>query len=95
LRVDGGAVENDFLCEFQADVLDATVVGPTVDETTALGAAYAAGLAVAYWADPDELRDNWRVDRRFDPSTDADLAAEYDRWTGAVERAKDWTRNPE
>jgi glycerol kinase len=93
LRVDGGAVENDFLCEFQADVLDATVLRPAVDETTAMGAAYAAGLATGYWADPEELREHWRVDRRFDPG-DADAAdRKYARWDDAVDRARDWARD--
>jgi glycerol kinase len=93
LRVDGGAVENDFLCEFQADVLDATVLRPAVDETTALGAAYAAGLARGYWADLEELREHWRVDRRFEPG-DADAAdRKYARWDDAVDRARDWARD--
>jgi glycerol kinase len=93
LRVDGGAVENDFLCEFQADVLDATVLRPAVDETTALGAAYAAGLATGYWADLEELREHWRVDRRFEPG-DADAADQkYARWDDAVDRARDWARD--
>ena len=65
LRVDGGAVENDFLCQLQSDVIRTEIVRPEVDETTALGAAYAAGLAVGYWDSVEELRDNWRVDRRF------------------------------
>jgi glycerol kinase len=91
LRVDGGAVKNDFLCQLQADVLGARVVRPAVDETTALGAAYAAGLAVGYWESLDELRSNWRVDREFDPEMDADEAdRNHDRWTAAVERSLDW-----
>jgi len=93
LRVDGGAVENDFLCEFQADVLDATVLRPAVDETTAMGAASAAGLATGYWADLEELREHWRVDRRFEPG-DADAAdRKYARWDDAVDRARDWARD--
>ncbi|WP_435178060.1 glycerol kinase GlpK [Halorussus sp. AFM4] len=94
LRVDGGAVKNNYLCQLQADVLGADIVRPEVDETTALGAAYAAGLAVGYWEDVDELRDNWRVDRRFRPEMDAATAdARYDRWSEAVERSRDWARD--
>lgn len=92
LRVDGGAVENDVLCQLQADVLDASIVRPVVDETTALGAAYAAGLAVEYWETLDELRDNWQVDRRFDadPTSVGALAERYQRWGQAVDRATNW-----
>ncbi|NHN58899.1 MULTISPECIES: glycerol kinase GlpK [Halorussus] len=94
LRVDGGAVKNNYLCQLQADILGAEIVRPEVDETTALGAAYAAGLAVGYWADVDELRDNWRVDRQFDPEMDEATAdARYDRWSEAVERSRDWARD--
>jgi glycerol kinase len=93
LRVDGGAVENNFLCQLQSDVLGTGIQRPVVDETTALGAAYAAGLAVGYWADEAELRANWRVDREFDPEMDADAADRiYERWGEAVERARDWAR---
>jgi glycerol kinase len=93
LRVDGGAVKNNFLCRLQADIVDTTIVRPVVDETTALGSAYAAGLAVGYWETIDELRDNWQVDRTFEPAADrGDLAHRYDRWGDAVERAKDWAR---
>jgi glycerol kinase len=64
-----------------------------VDETTAMGAAYAAGLATGYWADPEELREHWRVDRRFDPG-DADAAdRKYARWDDAITRARDWARD--
>ncbi|MEF8831293.1 MAG: glycerol kinase GlpK [Halobacteriales archaeon] len=90
LRVDGGAVENDLLCQFQADALETEVLRPAVGETTALGAAYAAGLAVGYWDGVDDLRDNWRVDRTFAPRADADLADRHGRWLDAVERAKGW-----
>ena len=91
LRVDGGAVRNDFLCQLQADVLGTTVVRPKVDETTALGAAYAAGLAVGYWESVDDLRANRRVDREFDPGEE-DFEARYARWGEAVERSLDWAR---
>lgn len=93
LRVDGGAVRNDFLCQLQADIIGADIVRPVVDETTALGSAYAAGLAVGYWNDPDELRANWGVDRRFEPGMSREAAdRKHDRWQEAVERARDWAR---
>ena len=93
LKVDGGAVKNNFLCQLQADVIGTEIVRPEVDETTALGAAYAAGLAVGYWDDLDELRVNWRVDREFAPEMDeADADRLHDRWTEAVERSRDWAR---
>ncbi|MFB6183441.1 MAG: glycerol kinase GlpK [Haloarculaceae archaeon] len=93
VKVDGGAVKNDFLCQQQADIADAEVVRPAVDETTALGAAYAAGLAVGYWDDLDALRNNWRVDRTFQPQADpGEIDRRYERWGEAVERAKDWAR---
>jgi glycerol kinase len=91
LRVDGGAVKNNFLCQLQSDVLGTDIVRPEVDETTALGAAYAAGLAVGYWETRDELRENWHVDRRFTPEMTADVAdSNYDRWNDAVERSLGW-----
>jgi glycerol kinase len=96
LKVDGGAVKNNFLCQLQADVLGAEIVRPQVDETTALGAAYAAGLAVGYWDDLDELRANWQVDREFAPEMDPDEAdAKYDRWGEAIERAREWAHEEE
>jgi glycerol kinase len=94
LRVDGGAVKNNFLCQQQANIIDTDIVRPVVDETTALGSAYAAGLAVGYWDSIDELRDNWQIDRDFSPDADADSVAErYARWGEAVERSKDWARD--
>jgi len=93
LRIDGGAVDNDRLCQLQADVLGADIVRPAVDETTALGAAYAAGLAVGYWDSLDDLRANRRVDRTFTPDLDRETAdARYARWGEAVERSRDWAR---
>jgi glycerol kinase len=93
LKVDGGAVKNNFLMQLQADILGCRVVRPTVNETTALGAAYAAGLAVGYWKSLDELRQNWGVDRIFEPQWDAARrAAGYAGWKRAVERAKGWIR---
>ena len=92
LRVDGGAVKNNFLCSLQADVLGTEIVRPEVDETTALGAAYAAGLAVGYWESLDELRANWRVDRSFAPERPERYEPKYERWQEAVERSLDWAR---
>src|SRR6056297_2397614 len=94
LKVDGGAVKNNFLCQLQADIIGTEIARPEVDETTALGSAYAAGLAVGYWDDPDELRNNWQVDREFEPDMNRDEADEmYERWDDAVERATDWARD--
>ncbi|GGM65960.1 glycerol kinase [Halarchaeum rubridurum] len=93
LRVDGGAVKNDFLCQLQADILGTEIARPVVDETTALGSAYAAGLAVGYWDTIDELRSNWQIDREFDPEMAAEEADRmYGRWDDAVERSLDWAR---
>jgi glycerol kinase len=91
LKVDGG-VTNDELCmQIQADVLGVDVVRPVVPETTCLGAAYAAGLAVGFWKDPDELREHWQEDRRWSPQTSADeRAAGHARWQRAVERTFGW-----
>ena len=93
LRVDGGAVKNNFLCQLQADIVDTEIVRPVVDETTALGSAYAAGLAVGYWDTVDELRDNWQVDREFHPDEDADYTAEFERWHDAVDRSMGWAQS--
>ncbi|WP_227134506.1 glycerol kinase GlpK [Halorubellus salinus] len=94
LRVDGGAVKNNFLCQLQSDIIGSDMVRPEVDETTALGSAYAAGLAVGYWDTVDELRENWQVDREFSPEMDRDEADEkYGRWGDAVERSLDWARD--
>jgi glycerol kinase len=92
LRVDGGASVNDLLMQFQADVLGVPVVRPQVTETTALGAAYLAGLATGFWAGPDDLRAKRQGDRRFEPRMDAgDRAERRARWQTAVERAKAWS----
>lgn len=92
LRVDGGAAANDTLCRILAGVLDTPVRRAAVTETTALGAAFAAGLAVGYWPDRDALRDCWRGDRSFDPTGD-DWERRYERWGEAVERSRDWARD--
>ncbi|MFN7915263.1 MAG: glycerol kinase GlpK [Vicinamibacterales bacterium] len=91
LRVDGGAAANNTLMQMQADLLGVPVVRPAVTETTALGAAYLAGLGVGFWKSADELTGQWQVDRRFVPAMDAAQArALRARWTAAVERAKSW-----
>jgi len=91
LKVDGGATVNDTLMQLQADILGVPVVRPVVAETTALGAAYAAGLAVGFWEDLDDLRANWRMDKRWEPQWSADQRdAAYARWQKAVERTLDW-----
>jgi glycerol kinase len=92
LRVDGGAAVNNLLMQFQADVLGVPVVRPQVTETTALGAAYLAGLATGFWANPEELRVKRQGDTRFEPRIDSSERAERRaRWQRAVERAKNWT----
>jgi glycerol kinase len=92
LRVDGGASVNDLLMQFQADVLGVPVVRPQVTETTALGAAYLAGLAMGFWAGPQELRAKRTGDRRFEPKMDAGERKERrGQWQRAVERAKAWS----
>ncbi|MEJ7670834.1 MAG: glycerol kinase GlpK [Casimicrobiaceae bacterium] len=91
LRVDGGAAANDLLLQFQADILGVPVVRPLVLETTALGAAYLAGLAVGYWHNDAEIAANWRIDRRFEPAMQRDRVAELRAgWDKAVTRAKAW-----
>jgi glycerol kinase len=91
LRVDGGASVNNALLQFQADLLDVTVRRPVVAETTALGAAYLAGLAVGYWRDLDDVASNWALDREFAPHMDADRRATLTRgWDRAVERSLRW-----
>jgi glycerol kinase len=91
LRVDGGAAVNDALLQFQADLLGVTVVRPHVTETTALGAAYLAGLAVGFWDSTDTLARHWRVDRRFEPSQPAShSAARRTEWHEALNRSKGW-----
>jgi glycerol kinase len=92
LRVDGGASVNDLLMQFQADVLGVPVVRPQVTETTALGAAYLAGLATGFWAGPEQLRAERQGDKRFEPKMSAgERAARRGQWQKAVERAKAWS----
>jgi glycerol kinase len=91
LRVDGGMVGNELLMQFQSDILDVPVVRPKITETTALGAAYAAGLAVGYWRNRDDLVSNWAVDKRWKPQMSETLRSTlYGSWQKAVERSLDW-----
>ena len=91
LRVDGGAAVNDLLMQFQADVLGVPVVRPQVTETTALGAAYLAGLAVGFWSGPDDLRSKRRGDRRFEPAmAPGEAGRRKELWRKAVERSRGW-----
>jgi len=91
LKVDGGAVANNFLMQFQADMLGVPVDRPIVTETTALGAAFLAGLAVGFWKDRDEIKAVWRLDRTFHPAMASELRAKYYAgWQRAVERALRW-----
>ena len=94
LRVDGGAARNNLLMQFQADVLGVPVVRPTVTETTALGAAYLAGLAVGYWSAREEIASQWKVERRFEPQMAAGERTEcLSAWRNAVERSRDWAEH--
>jgi len=91
LRVDGGAANNDFLMQFQADLLDVEVVRPKITETTALGAAYLAGLAVGYWSSEDEIRKLWAVDKVFKPGMSTKTRESLLKaWQKALNRSKDW-----
>ena len=93
LRVDGGAATNNMLMQFQADLLGVPVVRPAVTETTALGAAYLAGIAVGYWKSADDVSGQWKVDRRFEPAMSrATAAALRERWTEALGRSKGWEK---
>ena len=91
LRVDGGATVNNLLMQFQADILGVPVVRPKIAETTALGAAYLAGLAVGYWKDPGEIATQWQIDHVFEPALSPERREELRAgWTKALDRAKDW-----
>ena len=96
LKVDGGMVQNDLLMQFQADILDVDVIRPAVAETTALGAAYAAGLAVGMWSEQEDLRENWVEDKRWTPKMDPTTReTEYRHWKKAVTRTFDWVEEEE
>jgi glycerol kinase len=91
LRVDGGAVRNDFLMQFQADILGVPVIRPVVTEMAAMGAAYLAGLGVGFWKDREEIATQWKVDRVFEPEMKMERREElYDGWKRAVERSRGW-----
>lgn len=94
LKVDGGAVANNFLMQFQSDILGVPVSRPKVTETTALGAAYLAGLAVGYWKDMDEIASKWQIDREFKPAMAMEVREKlYAGWKKAVKRALDWEKD--
>ncbi|QEH77024.1 glycerol kinase GlpK [Sphingomonas sp. C8-2] len=96
LKTDGGMVANELLMQFQADMLGAPVVRPRITETTALGAAYAAGLAVGYWSGTQELRDNWGVDATWRPAMPAELRAHHQRsWKKAIGKSLGWIDRPQ
>ncbi|TQM82728.1 glycerol kinase [Saccharothrix saharensis] len=91
LKVDGGMVVNELLMQFQADILGVPVIRPVVNETTALGAAYAAGLAVGFWESEDDIRQNWAQDKQWDPEMDEEARDRtYAQWKKAVTRTFDW-----
>jgi glycerol kinase len=91
LKVDGGMVANELLMQFQADILDVPVIRPVVSETTALGAAYAAGLAVGFWKSEADILANWAQDKQWDPAMSADTRDQfYATWQKAVTRTLDW-----
>jgi glycerol kinase len=94
LRVDGGAVSNNFLMQFQADICNCKVIRPKILETTALGAAYLAGLAVGFWESTDELSKHWSVDKVFNPSMDSKkVNGLVHDWHKAVGRSQNWVEN--
>jgi len=96
LKVDGGMVVNETLMQFQADILGVPVIRPVVAETTALGAAYAAGLAVGYWETEEDIRTNWAEDKRWDPEMDETTRAKrYGEWKKAVTKTFDWVEGDE
>jgi glycerol kinase len=91
LRVDGGAVANNLLMQFQADVVGVKVVRPELTETTAMGAAYLAGLAVGFWKDVEEIRKQWKADRSFEPDGKENIASLVSGWNKAVKACKAWS----
>jgi len=91
LKVDGGMVANELLMQFQSDILNVPVIRPSVTETTALGAAYAAGVAIGFWSDLEELRKNWAVDKTWEPQMSTKNRENGIRcWKKAVERTFNW-----
>ena len=92
LRVDGGASRNNLLMQFQSDVLAQTVIRPHTIETTALGAAYLAGLAVGFWENIDEVKKQWTVDSTFEPDAQHDMQLAKRKWAAAIYRSQDWVK---
>jgi glycerol kinase len=91
LKVDGGMVANELLMQFQSDILNVPVIRPSVAETTALGAAYAAGVAIGFWSDLEELRKNWAVDKIWEPRMSAENRENgIHYWKKAIERTLNW-----
>jgi len=91
MKCDGGAIKNNYLLQFQSDILNVPVVRPVVTELTALGTAYLAGLAVGYWSGQDELLSNWALDRKFTPNMEEKTRAKlYKGWKKAVQRSLNW-----
>ena len=89
LRIDGGAAQNNLLCQFQADILGVPVVRPVVTETTALGAAYLAGLAVGFWKNKSAIAGQWQVEKRFEPKMKrSERERLYEGWLNAVARTR-------
>ncbi|WP_190809967.1 glycerol kinase GlpK [Flagellimonas sp. S3867] len=94
LRVDGGATVNNMLMQFQADVLNTTTVRPKIVETTVMGAAYLAGLAVGFWKNPEEIQDIWQTDTRFNPTQErATIETDIKGWYRAIDALEHWTKN--
>jgi glycerol kinase len=94
LRVDGGASKNNFLLQFQSDIIDTDVVRPSCVETTAMGAAYLAGLAVGYWKNKEDVINNWSVDKEFKSSMDKEeREKELAGWKQAVASTRGWAKN--
>jgi glycerol kinase len=92
LRVDGGAARNDLLMQFQSNVLSRTVIRPQTVETTALGTAYMAGLAVGYWSGVDEIRRQWHVEATFEPDPAFDSHRAKRKWADAIYRSQAWIK---
>jgi glycerol kinase len=92
LRVDGGAAKNDLLMQFQANVLGQTVIRPQTTETTALGAAYLAGLAVGYWENIDEVKKQWHIEKKFEPDPKIDMHLAKKKWSDAIYRSQTWIK---
>ena len=91
LKVDGGMVVNDLLMQFQADILNVPVVRPRITETTALGAAYAAGLATSFWKSTDDLLLNWGKDKEWTPNMEDSIRTQsFEKWKKAVTKSFDW-----